>query len=156
MGTSRLVRNLGIGALGVIAAVVIACSGASSDDVASTNGGGLSGEDGSVDVFDTGYDEFLEKIGWEDEGQGNGAQKRPITRSNYNEKKERDKAERREKARLEKLEAQIIKSEAALKKYNEQLVLEANRNNLNQMRELSVKISQVKQEIEDLYSQYAE
>jgi len=35
-------------------------------------------------------------------------------------------------------------------------VLEANRNNLAEMRELSVKISQVKQEIEDLYSQYAE
>ena len=115
---------------------------------------------GRVDVFDTGYDEFLEKIGWEDEGQGNGkgngAQKRPTARNNHNEKKERDKAERREKARLEKLEAQIIKSETDLKKYNEQLVLEANRNNLAQMRELSTKISQVKREIEDLYSQYAE
>ena len=43
-----------------------------------------------------------------------------------------------------------------MKKFNEQLVLEANRNNLAQMRELSVKISQVKREIEDLYSQYAE
>ena len=27
---------------------------------------------GKVDVFNTGYDEFLEKIGWEDEDQGNG------------------------------------------------------------------------------------
>ena len=77
-------------------------------------------------------------------------------RNNYNEKKEREKAERKEKARIEKLEAQIIKSETALKKYHEQLVLEANRNNLAQMRELSTKISQVKREIEDLYSQYAE
>jgi ATP-binding cassette subfamily F protein 3 len=115
---------------------------------------------GRVDVFDTGYDEFLEKIGWEDEGQGNGkgngAQKKPTSHNNYNEKKDREKAQRREKARLEKLEAQIIKSESVLKKYNEQLVLEANRNNLSQMRELSVKISQVKQEIEDLYSEYAE
>lgn len=113
---------------------------------------------GKVDVFDTGYDEFLEKIGWEDEGLGNGkgAHQKPTTRSNYNERKEQDKAQRREKARLEKLEAQIIKSETVLKKYNEQLVLEANRNNLAQMRELSVKISQVKRDIDDLYSQYAE
>jgi len=70
-------------------------------------------------VFDTGYDEFLEKIGWEDEGhgngKGNGAQKRPTARNNHNEKKQRDKAERREKARLEKLEEQIIKSETDLK-----------------------------------------
>jgi len=115
---------------------------------------------GKVDVIDAGYDEFLEKIGWEDENQGNGKSnggpKKPTTRSNRDEKKEQTKAERREKARIEKLEAQIIKSETALKKFNEQLVLEANRNNLAQMRELSVKISQVKREIEDLYSQYAE
>ena len=115
---------------------------------------------GKADVFDTTYDEFLEKIGWEDEEQGNGkangVQKKPTTRTNHDEKKERAKAERKEKARIEKLEAQIIKNETALKKYNEQLVLEANRNNLGQMRELSVKISQVKREIDDLYGQYAE
>src|SRR6185295_13575838 len=62
---------------------------------------------GKVDVFDTGYDEFLEKIGWEDEYQGNGksngAQKKPTTRSDFNEKKELEKAARREKARIEKL-----------------------------------------------------
>jgi ATP-binding cassette, subfamily F, member 3 len=113
---------------------------------------------GKVDVFDTGYDEFLEKIGWEDEsqgnGKGNGAAK--TSRNNYDEKKETEKAVRREKARIEKLEAQIIKSETALKQYNEQLALEANRNNIAQMTELSKKIGQVKQEIEDLYSQYAE
>jgi len=117
---------------------------------------------GKADVIDAGYDEFLEKIGWEDEEQGNGkakfngAQKKPTTRNGRDEKKTQAKAERREKARIEKLEADIIKNENALKKYNEQLVLEANRNNLAQMRELSVKISQVKREIDDLYSQYAE
>jgi ATP-binding cassette subfamily F protein 3 len=115
---------------------------------------------GKVDVFDTTYDEFLEKIGWEDEEQGNGkangVQKKPTTRIHLDAKKDRAKAERKEKARIEKLEAQIIKNETALKKYNEQLVLEANRNNLGQMRELSVKISQVKREIDDLYGQYAE
>jgi hypothetical protein len=35
-------------------------------------------------------------------------------------------------------------------------VIEANRNNLSQMNDLSKKISQVKQEIDDLYRQYAE
>jgi ATP-binding cassette subfamily F protein 3 len=110
---------------------------------------------GRVDVFNTGYDEFLEKIGWENENDGNGAQKKPASRNNYNEKKEREKAERREKARIEKLEAQIMKSENELKKYNEQLVIEANRNNLTKMNNLSKKISEVRQEIEDLYREYA-
>jgi ATP-binding cassette subfamily F protein 3 len=110
---------------------------------------------GRVDVFDTGYDEFLEKIGWEDEGDGDGARKKTAPRNNYHEKKEREKAERREKTRIAKLEAQIMKSENALKKYNEQLVTEANRNNLAQMNDLSKKISQVQKEVEDLYREYA-
>jgi ATP-binding cassette subfamily F protein 3 len=110
---------------------------------------------GKVDVFDAGYEEFLEQIGWEDESDGNAAQKKPKSRNKYNEKKEREKAERREKARIEKLEAQILKSENALKQYNQQLVIEANRNNLAQINELSKEIGRVKQEIEDLYRAYA-
>jgi ATP-binding cassette subfamily F protein 3 len=111
---------------------------------------------GRVDVFNSGYDAFLEKIGWEDENNGGGAQKKPTSLNNYSEKKAREKAQRREKARIEKLEAQILKNENTLKKYNEQLVIEANRNNLAQINELSEKISRVKQEIEGLYNQYAE
>jgi len=110
---------------------------------------------GKAEVFDSGYDDFLEKIGWEDENN-RGAQKKPSSRHDYNEKKEREKAERREKARIEKLEAQILKSENALKKYNEQLAIEADRHNLAQINELSKNISRVKQEIEDLYREYAE
>ena len=110
---------------------------------------------GKIDVYNSGYDEFLEKIGWEDESEALGPQKKPTSRNNYNEKKEREKAERREKARIVKLEAQIMKCENALKKYNEQLVIEANRNNLAQLNELSKKIGQVKEEIEDLYREYA-
>jgi ATP-binding cassette subfamily F protein 3 len=113
---------------------------------------------GKVEVFDTGYDEFLEKIGWDDEaqGKGNGARKKPSSRTDSDDKKAREKAQRREKARIEKLEAQIIQTENALKTYHEQLAIEANRQNLAQMNDLSKKISQVKQEIEDLYSQYAD
>ena len=111
---------------------------------------------GKVDVFNSGYDEFLEKIGWEEETDGTSAQKKPTSRNNYSEKKEREKAERREKARIEKLEALIMKSENALKQYNDQLEIEANRNNLAQINELSKKISRVKQEIEDLYHQYGD
>ena len=111
---------------------------------------------GKVDVFHSGYDEFLEKIGWEDDRHGDSAQKKTPTRQDYNERKEREKAERKEKARIEKLEAQILKSEAALKKYHEQLEIEADLNNLAQINELSQKINRVKQEIEDLYRQYAE
>ncbi|HSF58125.1 MAG TPA: ABC-F family ATP-binding cassette domain-containing protein [Candidatus Binatia bacterium] len=111
---------------------------------------------GKVDLFNSDYDEFLDKIGWEEETGGNGKRKKTASRNDYNEKKEREKAERRERARIEKLEALIIKSENALKHYNEQLEIEANRNNLAQIKELSKKISQVKQEIEDLYREYGD
>ena len=110
---------------------------------------------GRVDVFNTGYDEFLEKIGWEDETGANGAQKQPTSRNNYNEKKDREKAARREKARMAKLEAQIVKSENVLKEYHEQLVIEANRNNVAQINDLSKKISEIKQEVDNLYREYA-
>ena len=110
---------------------------------------------GRVDVFNTGYDEFLTKIGWEDEIDGNGAQKKPTSRNQYNEKKEREKAERREKARIAELEAQILENENALKDYHEQLVIEANRNNVAQMNDLSKKISQIKQAVDNLYREYA-
>ena len=111
---------------------------------------------GQAEVFNSSYDEFLGKIGWEEENDGNGARKKPTSRNDYNEKKEREKAARREKARIEKLEAQILKSENALKQYNEQLEHEANHNNLARLTELSAKISRVKQEIEDLYREYAD
>jgi len=48
-----------------------------------------------------------------------------------------------------------MKTETTLKKYHEQLAIEANRHNLTQMNDQSKKISQVKQRIEDLYREYA-
>jgi hypothetical protein len=98
----------------------------------------------------------LEKIGWEEESEGNGARKKPTSRNDNNEKKEREQTERREKARIEKIEARILQSETALKHYHEQLEIEANRNNLAQITELSKKISRMKQEIEDLYREYGD
>jgi ATP-binding cassette subfamily F protein 3 len=111
---------------------------------------------GRVDVFNSGYDEFLEKIGWEEEADRKGAQKNPISPSDYHEKKAREKEQRREKIRIEKLEAQIMKSESMLKTYHEQLEIEAKRNNLAKITELSKKISHVKQEIDDLYREYGD
>jgi ATP-binding cassette subfamily F protein 3 len=109
-----------------------------------------------ADVFDSGYDEFLEKIGWEEEIGGKGAQPTLTARNNYREKKAREKAQRKEKARIEKLEAEIMKSEDTLRQYNEQLEIEAGRNNLAQINELSKKIRRVKQEIENLYREYGD
>ena len=111
---------------------------------------------GRVDVFNSDYDEFLEKIGWEDENGAGGTSRKPTSRNDHNEKKQRERAERKEKARLSRLEAEILKSEDALKKYHDQLVAAANRNNIGQMTELSKAIDQVKQEIEDLYRQYGD
>jgi ATP-binding cassette, subfamily F, member 3 len=108
-----------------------------------------------VDVFDSSYDEFLEKIGWEAESDGNGAPKKPTSRRDYSEKKQREQAERKERTRIAKLEAEILKKENALEQYNDQLVIEANRNNFAQMNQLSTKITAVKREIENLYREYA-
>lgn len=109
---------------------------------------------GRVDVINATYDEFLEKIGWEDEIDATGGEKKPASRNDYRERKERERAERRQQARIEKLEAQIIESETTLQQYNQQLAIEAGRNNFAQVAELSNKISHVRAEIEDLYRRY--
>jgi ATP-binding cassette subfamily F protein 3 len=109
---------------------------------------------GRLEVFNSGYDEFLDKIGWEEDSDTR-AQKKPMSRNHYAEKKEREKAERKERARIEKLETEIMKKENALNKYQEQLEIVAKRNDLAQITELSKKISLIRQEIEDLYSEYA-
>jgi ATP-binding cassette subfamily F protein 3 len=111
---------------------------------------------GKTEVFHCGYNEFLEKIGWEEEGGGKGAARKPTARPDHNEKKEREKTERREKARMEKLEARIMESESALKKCHDELEIEANRNNLKRITELSKKIAHLKQEIDGLYREYGD
>ena len=109
---------------------------------------------GRVDVFNSTYDDFLEKVGWEDEGDGRAGQKRPSSRNHHREKRELEKAERKKKVRLENLEAAIITSENTLNLFNEQLVVASNRGNLVQMRELSEKITYMAKAIEDLYREY--
>lgn len=115
---------------------------------------------GKAEVLNAGYDEFLEKIGWpDDEAAPNGAKaraKKPTARVDTDDKKAQEKAARREKARIEQLEARIMARESALQQCNDQLAIEANRNNFTRMRELSVQISQIKREIDELYGQYAE
>ncbi len=111
---------------------------------------------GKAEVFSCGYDEFLEKIGWEEERGGKAAARKPPSRANDDGKKERAKAERREQARIEKLEARIMEYEGALKKYQDQLESEAARNDLAQIVEVSKKISRLKQEIEALYREYGD
>lgn len=109
---------------------------------------------GRVDVFNSAYDDFLEKVGWEDEGDGRAGQKRHSSRNHHREKRELEKAERKKKARLENLEAEIITSENTLNLFNEQLVVASNHGNLVQMRELSEKITHMAKAIEDLYREY--
>jgi len=49
-----------------------------------------------------------------------------------------------------------MESESALAKCHDELELEANRNNLAQITELSKKIGRLKQEIEELYREYGD
>ena len=59
--------------------------------------------------------------------------KKPPSRNNYNgEERPRKSATQRKGAESRSSKALIIKSENALKQYNDQLEIEANRNNLAQ------------------------
>jgi len=110
---------------------------------------------GFPDIFHSGYDEFLERSVGRTKATATARRRSPRREITTTRKKSVKKRNAEKKQESPKLEAQILKSETALKKYNEQLEIEANHNNLAQINELSKKISQAKREIEDLYREYA-
>ncbi len=103
--------------------------------------------------FDGTYDEFLEKIGWDDEEE---AKPKGKNRNNKKEAKkqradiiaERSKATKALKEEVEHLEAAVIKSEERLKLLQAELLDASNRNDNARVSELSQKISAEEKTVE--------
>ncbi len=111
-------------------------------------------------LFDGNYDEFLEKIGWDDD-------KREILKNEKIGRKElkKQKAEwvkkRSEtlnplKRRVEALEKMIEEKESFLAKKNEQLLLASEQGNGEKISELSKSLSVLSKEIDELFSEFEE
>ena len=110
-----------------------------------------------AEYFDGGYEEFLEKIGWEDEEQEEKVKKAPKSNTKENKKlkaelvRERNKKLAPLKKEIEKIENKIIKIEESLELHHQELVEASNKGDSASLMELSKNVSQEEKEVEKLF-----
>jgi ATP-binding cassette subfamily F protein 3 len=105
---------------------------------------------GGVEVFPGNYDDFLEKIGWEEEDTGKKKKKAaPVALPNQ----EDEKKKRRLKKDIEIVESKIIILETDLGKSNQELVTASEKGDVDAIRRLSQVISETQSEIDELFDE---
>ncbi len=113
---------------------------------------------GRAEYFDGRYDEFLEKIGWEEEeGMGKSQKSKPkidkkerkLLRANLVQAKSKEISPY--KKEMDSCEAEIIKLEKQLEEHNQTLVNATNNGNNSQIIEFSQFISKINNEIEECF-----
>jgi ATP-binding cassette subfamily F protein 3 len=112
-----------------------------------------------AEFFEGNYDEFLEKIGWEEEGDT--APKKVVTNDYAQSKKLRSKLIQERSSKLsplkkqiEQCEAKIMKLEEAIKAKNEALIACSSGNDIGELGRLSKDIKSDEETLEKLYEQF--
>ena len=116
-----------------------------------------------ADYFDGTYDEFLEKIGWEDE-EFDEKPKKVVTKINKKENKkqrasiiqEKNKLTSPLKKEIEKLENQIIKIEDIIEKEQSELIQASNAGESSRVIELSKNVTTNEKRVEELFEKLEE
>ena len=118
---------------------------------------------GGADYFDGTYDEFLEKIGWEEEGEEQKVKpKQPKVNKKENKKlrasiiKQRSQETSPLKKELEKLENSIMKIEDSIEKQQAELIQASNQGDNSKIIELSQVIKKHEDEVEELFESLEE
>lgn len=112
--------------------------------------------------FDGTYDEFLEKIGWEDEETEERVKKAPKVNKKENKKirasliQERNKQTNPLKKEVEKYEQRIIELEDLIQKEQSELIQASNAGDNSKIIELSQIISKCEKEIEEKFEKLEE
>ena len=107
--------------------------------------------------FDGGYDEFLEKIGWEEEEQEEKVKTTPKSNTKENKKRkaelvrERNKKTSSLKKKVEKLENKIMNLEEELEVHHNELIEASNKGDSATLMELSKVVSEQENEIEESF-----
>lgn len=112
-----------------------------------------------AEFFDGNYDEFLEKIGWEEESD---TAPKKVANSDYNESKklrtkliqERSTKISPLKKQIEQCEAKIMKLEEGIKAKNEALIACSSGNDIGELQRLSKEVSLDETQLEKLYEQF--
>jgi ATP-binding cassette subfamily F protein 3 len=113
--------------------------------------------------FDGGYDDFLEKIGWEEEEeQSEKVKVAPKSNNKENKKlkaelvRERNKLTLPLKKKVDKLEAKIMQLEESLELHHQELIKCSNSGDSASLMELSKKVSEEEKEVEKLFEEFEE
>lgn len=115
-----------------------------------------------AEYFNGGYDDFLSKIGWEEDEQE--VKEKSTPKSNNKESKklkaeltrERNKLTSPLKKRVEKLEDSIMKLEEELSVHHEELIVASNSGDSATLIELSKTVSLVESKVEELFEELEE
>jgi len=114
---------------------------------------------GKAEFFDGNYDDFLEKIGWEEEVDST---PRKINQNDYNETKkvrtkliqERSSKLSPLKKKIDQCENKIMKLEEEIKRNNEALIACSSGNDIGELQRLSKEVSQQESLLEQLYEEF--
>lgn len=112
-----------------------------------------------AEYFDGGYDDFLEKIGWEDEEQIQKVKAAPKGNQKENKKlraemvRERNKITSPLKKKVEKLESKIMKTEELLELHHEELIEVSNSGDSSKLMELSKLVSDEEASVEEMFQE---
>lgn len=115
-----------------------------------------------ADYFDGGYDDFLEKIGWEEESGEDLVKAAPKSNNKESKKlkaelvRERNKITSPLKKKAEKLENSIMELEEQLQVHHEELIEVSNSGDSARLMELSKLVSKEESDVESLFEEFEE
>ena len=112
-----------------------------------------------AEYFDGGYDDFLEKIGWEEEEQTEKVKATPKGNQKENKKlkaemvRERNKITSPLKKKVQMLEAKIMKVEELLETHHQELIEVSNAGESSKLMELSKLVSDEEAQVEEAFEE---
>jgi ATP-binding cassette, subfamily F, member 3 len=115
-----------------------------------------------AEYFDGNYDDFLTKIGWEEEEFEEKQKATPKSSTKENKKlrselvRERNKITSPLKKKVDKLEESIIKLEEQLALHHKELIEHSNSGDSASLMELSKKVASEEQKVEELFEELSE
>ncbi len=115
-----------------------------------------------AEYFDGGYDEFLTKVGWEDEEKEVRVKTAPKSNTKENKKlkaelvRERNTLTSPLKKKIEKLELSIIQTEELLASHHEELIEVSNTGDSTRLMELSKIVAKEEKKVEDMFEAFEE
>jgi ATP-binding cassette subfamily F protein 3 len=115
-----------------------------------------------AEYFDGGYDDFLEKIGWEEEVEDFKVKNTPKSNTKENKKRkaelvrERNKITSPLKKKIEKVEHTIMQIEESLELHHQELIEASNSGDSATLMELSKIVANEEKEVEKLFEEFEE